>query len=161
MFFKGQCLCFAVFPNALFLDRYCLLCKQHHQALLFTATNYTILYMQNAQLRLSHGLFPVQSRIIVKLCTIAYQILSSGEPSHLFSMLSLASKPRELHSSGFHLLSVPRVKTYAGIRAFSVAVSTLWNSLSEHVMSSNNTVSFRHHLKTFQTRLSFLRFHSI
>jgi len=32
----------------------------------------------------------VQSRIIFKLCAIAYQTLSSGEPSYLFSMLSLA-----------------------------------------------------------------------
>jgi len=78
---------------------------------------------------------PVQSRIIFKLCTIAYQTLSSGEPSYLFSMPSLSPKPRELRSSGFHLFSVPRVETHAGIRAFSVAVSTLWNSLSEHVNS--------------------------
>jgi len=88
---------------------------------------------------------------------------SSREPSYLCSMLSLAPKPRELRSSDFHLLSVPRVKTHAGTRAFSVAVPTLWNSLSEHVMSSNNIVSFRYHLKThlFQTRLSFLSFLSI
>ena len=52
----------------------------------------------------------VQSRIIFKLCTIVYQNLSSGEPSYLFPMLSLAPKPRKLPSSGFHLLSVPRVK---------------------------------------------------
>jgi len=50
---------------------------------------------------------PVQSRIIFKLCTIAYQSLSSGEPSYLFSMLSLSPKPRELHSFGLLLLSVP------------------------------------------------------
>jgi len=91
---------------------------------------------------------PVQSRIIFKLCTITYQTLSSGEPSYLFSMLSLAPKPKELRSSGFHLLSVPRVKTHAGVRTFSVAVPTLWNSLSEHIKSSNSIVSFRHYLKT-------------
>ena len=93
-------------------------------------------------------LYAVKSRIIFKLCTVAYQILSSGESSYLFSMLSLAPKTRELHPSGFHLLSVPRVKTHAGTRAFSVAVPTLWNSLSEHVTSSNSIVSFRHHLNT-------------
>ncbi|KAK2149636.1 hypothetical protein LSH36_443g03020 [Paralvinella palmiformis] len=32
---------------------------------------------------------PVQSHIIFKLCTIAYQTLSSGELSYLYSMLSL------------------------------------------------------------------------
>ena len=46
--------------------------------------------------RFSHSLplvnslhwLPFQSRLIFKLCTIAYQILSSGEPSYLFSILS-------------------------------------------------------------------------
>jgi len=98
---------------------------------------------------------PVQSRIIFKLCTIAYQTISFGGLSYLFSMLSLAPKPIELSSSGFHLLSVPRVKTHTGTRAFSVAVATLWNSLSEHVKSSNTTVSFRHHLKTHFFRLAY------
>jgi len=99
---------------------------------------------------------PVQSRIIFKLGTIAYQTLSSGEPSYLFSMLSLAPKARELCSSGFQLLSVPRVKTHAGTSAFSVAVPTLWNSLAEHAESSNRIVSFGHHLKIHLFRLAYL-----
>ena len=68
-------------------------------------------------------------------------------------MISLAPKLRELRSSGFHLLSVPKVKTHAVTRAVSVAVSTLWNSLSEHVKSSNRVVIVRHHLKTHLFRL--------
>jgi len=75
------------------------------------------------------------------------------------SMLSLVPKPGELHSSGFQLLSVPRVKTHTGTHAFSVAVRTHWNSPSEHVKSSNSIVSFRH--LPFQTRLSFLSFLAI
>ena len=71
-------------------------------------------------------------------------------------MLSLAPKPRELRSSGFHLLSVPRVKTHAGTRAFSVAVPTLWNSLSEHVKSSNSIVYFHHQMKTHLFKLAYL-----
>jgi len=63
---------------------------------------------------------PLQSRIIFKLCTIAYQTLSSGAPSYLFFMLSLAPNPRELRSYGFHFLSVPRVKTHAGTRTFQL-----------------------------------------
>jgi len=70
-------------------------------------------------------------------------------------MLSLLRQPRELRSSGFHLLSVPRVKTHGGKHAFSVAVPTIWNSLSEHVKSSNNIVSFRHHLETHLFRLAY------
>jgi len=96
---------------------------------------------------------PVQSRNIFKLCTIAYQTLSSGEPSYLFSMLYLTLKPRELRSSSFQLLSVLSVKSLAETRAFSVVVPTLRNSLSEHVKSSNSIVSFHHHLKTHLFRL--------
>jgi len=70
-------------------------------------------------------------------------------------MLSLAPKPRELRSSGFHLLYVPRIETHAETRTFSVAVPTLWNSLSEHVKSSNIIVSFHHHLKTRLFRLGY------
>jgi len=40
-------------------------------------------------------------------------------------MLSLAPKPRMLHLTGFSLLSVPRVKTHAGIDAFFGAVPAL------------------------------------
>jgi len=87
---------------------------------------------------------PVQTHIILKLCTIAYQTLSSRESSYLFFMLFLALKTRGLSSSGFHLLSVPRVKTYAGTGAFSVAIPTLWSSLFKHVKSSNSVVSFHH-----------------
>jgi len=50
--------------------------------------------------------------------------------------VSLAPKPKELRSSDFHLLSISRVKTHVGARAFSVAVPTLWNSFPEHVKSS-------------------------
>ena len=68
---------------------------------------------------------------------------------------------RELRSSVFHLLSVPRVKTHAGTGAFSVAVATLWNSLSEHVKSPNSIVSFRHPLKTHLFSLPKFPFHLI
>jgi len=74
-----------------------------------------------------------QFRVNFNHCTIAYQTLSSREPSYLFSTLSLALKPRKLRSSVFHMLSVPSVKTHARTHAFSVAVPTLWNSLSEHL----------------------------
>jgi len=47
---------------------------------------------------------------IFKLYFIAYQTLSSRETSYLFSMLSLAPKPGELHLSGFTCFLFPRLK---------------------------------------------------
>ena len=77
---------------------------------------------------------PIHSRIIFKFCTMAYQTLSSGDPSYLFSLLSLAPKPREPSSSGFHL-SVPRIKTHAGNHAFSVAIPKLFGIHSLNMLS--------------------------
>ena len=64
---------------------------------------------------------PVRYSIIFKICTITYQALSTKQPAYLYSMLTPARQPRQLRSSGSGLLSVPRVKTNAGTRAFSVA----------------------------------------
>ena len=58
---------------------------------------------------------------------------SSGELSYLCSRSSLAPKPRVLRPSSFHLLSVSQVKSHATTHAFSVAVPTLWNALTEHI----------------------------
>ena len=46
-------------------------------------------------------------------------------------------------------LYIPRVKTKAGTRAFSVAAPKVWNSLPASVKSQGNIVSFRRHLKTY------------
>ena len=91
---------------------------------------------KTAQLELSQGLpdFPVLSYFrnlftdsLLNLASFSNSallpiklFLSFGEPSYLFSMLSLAPKPRELRASGFHLLSVPRVKTHVVTRAFQL-----------------------------------------
>ena len=79
---------------------------------------------RTAQLGLSDGLLgslilaPTSKSSSLAPCSI----LLFRRTSCLFSMLSLSPKPRELRLSGFHLLSVPRVKTHAGTYAFSVAV---------------------------------------
>ena len=72
------------------------------------------------------------TRIIIKLFTSAYQALSSGKPSYIFAMLSLAPKPGELRSSSVHLLSISRVNTHA---------------FPEHDTSLNSIVPFHHHFK--------------
>ena len=76
---------------------------------------------------------PVRYRIIFKTCTITYQALSTKQPAYLHSMLTPARHPRQLWSSGSGFLSVPKVKTNTGTRAFSVAAPTLWNSIPDGV----------------------------
>ena len=92
---------------------------------------------------------PVHYRIIFKICTVAYQALSSTQPAYLNSMLTPTRNSRQLRSTSSNPLYIPRVKTKAGTRAFSVAAPTVWNSLPASVKSQGNIVSFRRHLKTY------------
>ena len=88
---------------------------------------------------------PVHYRIIFKMCTIAYQALSSTQPAYLTPARSF----RQLRSTSSNPLYIPRVKTKAGTRAFSVAAPMVWNSLPANVKSEGNIVSFRRRLKTY------------
>ena len=91
---------------------------------------------------------PVHYRVIFNICTISYLAFASKQPTYLNSMLTLARNSRELRSTSSNPLYIPRVKTKAGTRAFSVAEPTLWNSLPVCVKSVGNIVSFRRRLKT-------------
>ena len=87
--------------------------------------------------------------VIFKICTIAYQALSSTQPAYINSILTPARNSRQLRSTSSNPLNIPRVKTKAGTRAFSVAAPTVWNSLPASVKSEGNIVSFRRRLKTY------------
>ena len=99
---------------------------------------------------------PVHYRIIFKICTISYQALASKQPTYQNSMLTPARNSRELRSTSTNPLYIPRVKTKAGTRAFSVAAPALWNSLPVSVKSEGNIVSFRRRLKHISLMLSIL-----
>ena len=92
---------------------------------------------------------PVHYRIIFKICTISYQALACKQPTYLNSVLTPARNSRELRSTSSNPLYIPRVKTKAGTRAFSVAAPTMWNSLPVSVKSEGNIVSYRRRLKTY------------
>ena len=91
--------------------------------------------------------FPVRYRIIFKICTITYQALSSKQPAYLHSLLTPARQPRQLRSSNSNLRFVPSVKTNVGTKAFSVAASTVWNSLLISDKSVGNMTPSRCKLK--------------
>jgi len=94
---------------------------------------------------------PVQSHIIFKLRTIAYQALL--ENLHICFPCFLYHPSTE--SSILLVFTCYLFLWLKLILAFSVAVPTLWNSLSEHVKSSNSIVSFHHHLKIHLFRLTY------
>ena len=91
----------------------------------------------------------VHYRIIFKIYTIVYQAISSTQPTYLNSMLTPARHSRQLRSTSNNSLYIPRVKTKAGTRFFSVAALTVWNSLPVSVNSKGSIVSFHRCLKTY------------
>ena len=93
---------------------------------------------------------PVHYRIIFKICTIAYQALSSTQPAYLNSMLTPARNSRQLRSTSINPVYIPLVKTKAGTRAFLVAAPTVWNLLpASFKLAGNIIASFRRRLKTY------------
>jgi len=92
---------------------------------------------------------PWHYRIIFKICTVAYQALSSTQTVNLNSILTPARNSRQLRSTSSNSLYIPRVKTKAGTRALSVAAPTVWNSLLASVKSEGNIISFRRRLNTY------------
>ena len=81
---------------------------------------------------LSHNFF--------RICTTAYQALSSTQPTYLTSMLAPARNSRLLRSMSSNPLYIPRVKTKVGTHAFSVAAPTLWNTLPASVILEGNII---------------------
>ena len=81
--------------------------------------------------------------------------LSSTQPACLNSMLTPARNTRQLRSTSSNPLYIPRVKTKAGTRAFSVATPTLWNTHPASVKLERNIVSFRRRLKTYLFKVAY------
>ena len=90
------------------------------------------------------------------LCVIAlFQDLCNSLSSliidttvYLNSLLTPAINSRQLRSINSNPLYIPRVKTKAGTRAFSVVAPTLWHSLHASVKLEANIVSFCRRRKT-------------
>ena len=91
---------------------------------------------------------PVRYRIKYKLCTITFKALANKEPSYLHDLLKPAINSRQLRSSNNNNLSIPRVKTKWGSRAFSIAAPFLWNSLPAELKKVKTLPSFRKMLKS-------------
>src|SRR5688572_29481662 len=72
---------------------------------------------------------PVPQRITYKIATLTFKTLHYKQPSYLLNLLPTYSPSINLRSSNQLLLTVPRVHSSLGRRAFSFAAPTVWNSL--------------------------------
>jgi len=105
-------------------------------------------------LRSLHWL-PIHFRTIFKVRLLTFKTLHYGQPSYLRDILVNATPSRRLRSNQGPLLTVPRVKTVTGSRAFSSCAPFLWNSLPLSLRSQTSPACFRKHLKTYLFDLAF------
>jgi len=75
--------------------------------------------------------------------------LHHKQPSYLFNHLVPYTSLRILRSSDQSILTVPRVDSAIGRRAFSFAARTIWNDLPLSLRTSSTVSSFCSSLKTY------------
>ena len=69
-------------------------------------------------LRSLHWL-PVKYRVHFKICLLTYKVLHDKQPVYLRSLIAISLPSRSLRSNRGITLSIPRIKTNIGARAFS------------------------------------------
>ena len=98
---------------------------------------------------------PIKERIEFKLCTLTYKVRTNKQPAYLASCLTESGPTRTLRSASRHLLTVPRTRTVAASRRFSVAAPTAWNRIPLAIRETETLASFRNKLKTFFFKLAY------
>ena len=80
----------------------------------------------------------VSSRIEFKIVTLTLKVLKFQQPSYMFDLIAPYIPPRSLRYSNKNLLIVPDIRSKMGHRSFSFAAPTIWNSLPQHICSSDS-----------------------
>jgi len=94
----------------------------------------------------------VPERIQYKTAVLSYKVLHDTAPRYLGPLTRVADIPgrRALRSACTDRPEVPCYKlSTIGGRAFPVAASQIWNSLTDTVVSASTPRSFQYQLKTF------------
>ena len=92
---------------------------------------------------------PVKHRIHFKICLLTYKALHGEQSVYLRSLIATFLPSRSLRSNRGITLSVPRIKTNTGARAFSYCTPSLWNNLSLSVHLATSVATFGRRLKTY------------
>ena len=103
-------------------------------------------FTHSVQLLHSLHWLPVKYKAHFKICLLTYKALHEEQPVYLHSLIATSLPSRSLRSNRGITLSVPRIRTNTGARAFS---SSLWNNLSLSVRSAISVATFRRCLNTY------------
>ena len=102
---------------------------------------------------------PVKSRNTYEIACLCHHRYSSTAPSYVADMLHLKpSHTRYTHLSKYTMLILNRPthsKATLGDRSFSVASSSLWNSIPNDSMYAPSLSSFKSRLKTYLFRSAY------
>ena len=91
---------------------------------------------------------PVKYRIDYKIACLTHSLLLDKQPSYLAELIHPYVPTRSLRSGDQHLLCVPRTHLKLCDQLFSVAASTVWNSLPLSLRNLTSRDVFRSKLKT-------------
>ena len=97
----------------------------------------------------------VKYSVHFKICLLTYKALLEEQPVYLHSLIAISLPSRSLRSNRGITLSIPRIKTNTGARAFSSHVPSLLNNLPLSARSATSLATFRRHLKTYLFDLAF------
>ena len=89
----------------------------------------------------------VEQHITYKLALLTYKTRQSSVPGYLSRHITTRSSMRSLRSSSAPLLHVPFRRTSFGIRSFSSAAPSVWNSLPVSVQNCDTLTLFKSRLK--------------
>ena len=98
---------------------------------------------------------PVKYKVHFKICLLTYKALHEEEPNYLRSLIAVSLPSCLLRSNRGITLSIPRIETNTGARAFSSCAPSLSNNLSPSVRSATSVATFRRCLKTYLFDLAF------
>jgi len=98
---------------------------------------------------------PVRPQIKYKLAVLTFKIRRSSTPAYLARHIRSRQISRRLHSSNTPLLHKPTTRTHFANHAFCGTAPTIWNSLSNDVVSSTSLAVFKSTLRTFLFRQTF------
>ena len=71
---------------------------------------------------------PVKYRVHFKICLLTYKALHEEQPVYLRSLIAISFPSRSLRSNRGIALSIPRIETNTGARAFSSCGPSLWTT---------------------------------
>ena len=111
--------------------------------------------MSNKHLLSTLHWLPVRRRIDFKIAVLIYKLLSTCQPSCLACKITPYVSGHRLRSSESGTLSVTRIKTVIGSRAFRSAAPSVWNLIPVVIRTAPSLESFRAKLKTHYFQLAF------